>query len=162
MVRFLLLFLSSAAMGSSVDRSGVDLVVKRHLEQLRYCYEKRLPQRPELEGRVVMRLVLTRDGALTSVGIDGSSTLDDAPVEDCLLARFGEWTWPPGPWDHDILYPLTFTQDALPPVAPAPSLPSLSAPDPDPASTAAGEAGQGVDRRWPCIRPPRGRTRRNR
>jgi hypothetical protein len=132
----MILLLALLAMGSNVDRSGVDAVVKRHREQIRYCYEKRLPQRPTLEGRVVMRLALTRDGTLTSATIDGTSTLNDATVEACLLVRFAEWTWPPGPWDHDIIYPLRFTQVRTPPRSPVLFPPNSPTPtpvaDPDP------------------------------
>lgn len=105
----MLLLSATLALASSIDRSLLDAVVKRHYNQVRYCYERRLPQRPTLAGRVVGRFELELDGTISSAEI-AESTLGDTVVEDCLVARFLEWGWPEGKTRYVVRYPLLFTR----------------------------------------------------
>lgn len=103
-----MLLLAALAAAHSLDQSLVDRVVRHHVAALRHCYERRLPSRPTLAGRVVIRFTLERDGTIRSAeAVD--STLEDPQVERCLVEDFLTWDWPPGHSIRVIRYPLVFT-----------------------------------------------------
>lgn len=65
----------------------IDAVIKRHLAQLEYCYERELPTKPTLAGRIVVHFEIELDGRVGSSSIK-SSSLNDANVESCIADRF--------------------------------------------------------------------------
>jgi hypothetical protein len=97
------------AFASSIDHSLLDATIKRHFNQVRYCYEKRLPQRPDLEGALTVRFRLELDGTITWAEIR-DSTLEDPEVEECVRDLFLSWEWPPGHSVYVVSYPLVFTK----------------------------------------------------
>jgi TonB family protein len=70
---------------SSLDRGGINDVIELHFPAIRDCYESRLEERPGLAGRVVLNITLNADGETSSVRV-ASSTLEDSPMEACLVA----------------------------------------------------------------------------
>lgn len=77
----------------ALDRSVIDAVIKRNMNQLRYCYSRELTQNPGLEGRIVVKFVIARDGTVSSA-TTGSSTMASPRVETCLNARFQNFQFP--------------------------------------------------------------------
>jgi hypothetical protein len=77
----------------SLDRSAIDAVIRRHLNEIRYCYERGLTVRAALNGKVVVKFVIAKDGTVSSAAIK-SSTLNDPEVEGCVAARFLRMRFP--------------------------------------------------------------------
>ncbi len=77
----------------AMDKSLIDAVVKRHLNQIRYCYQRELQQDPSLAGRVVVKFVIAKDGTVANASIK-SSTLAAPAVEQCLVSRFLRMSFP--------------------------------------------------------------------
>ncbi|MGF1464622.1 MAG: TonB family protein [Sandaracinaceae bacterium] len=71
-------------------------VIRRHLNEVRFCYERQLPSRPDLEGRVVVRFAIGAEGKVTSAAV-GSSTLGSPPVEACVVSAVRRWAFPAPP-----------------------------------------------------------------
>jgi hypothetical protein len=69
-------------------------IVKRHGDAYQRCHAEGLARDPRLEGRVVARFVIGRDGAPVDVANDGS-TLPDKQVVACVLAEVGRLRFPP-------------------------------------------------------------------
>lgn len=67
----------------SLAKTEVERVVRRHLAQLRYCYEKGLEKAPELAGKVVVELRVGADGIVKGAK-RVESTLAAPEVERCL------------------------------------------------------------------------------
>ncbi len=77
----------------SLDRAQVDEVVRRHLNQIRYCYQRELTKAPDLMGKVVVRFVIARDGSVSTAETK-SSSLGNPAVESCLNGRFMRFEFP--------------------------------------------------------------------
>ena len=97
------------AMGS-IDKSVIDRVIKRHLNQIRYCYEKELKAHPRLAGKVVISFTIDADGAVSDAAVK-SSTLADPVVEGCVRSRFARMRFPAphGGGEVAVSYPLVFS-----------------------------------------------------
>lgn len=75
---------------SSIDRDGVRKVIRAHIGEVRACYEEGRTRHPDLEGRVVLRMVVVHDGSVESASIT-ESTLDDVLVESCIARSALKW-----------------------------------------------------------------------
>jgi hypothetical protein len=84
---------SSATVRGALDKEIVRRVVRRHLNEVRYCYESSLARRPGLAGRVVTSFTIAPTGRVLSSLLQ-SSTLADAPVEACIVGAVRRWEFP--------------------------------------------------------------------
>jgi outer membrane biosynthesis protein TonB len=71
----------------ALDRSLVDDVIKRNMNQIRYCYQRQLNRSPHLAGKITIKFVIARDGSVSAASVKSSSMKNDA-VENCLASRF--------------------------------------------------------------------------
>ncbi len=94
----------------AMDKELIEAVVKRRMAQLRYCYEKELPDQPDLAGTVVIKIVIAADGSVSSAKVN-SATLDNEVVQMCLAGRFMRFQFPEVPAGGIVIasVPLTFT-----------------------------------------------------
>lgn len=83
----------SADVRGSLSREVIRRVIQRHINEVRFCYEQELNQRPDLEGRVMVRFIIAASGSVQSASI-GSSTLNNARVEGCIVQAVRRWTFP--------------------------------------------------------------------
>jgi TonB family protein len=65
-------------------------VLVRHVNVVKYCYERALRKNPGLRGKVAVRITVTPDGSVSDADVV-SSTLNDADVEQCILSRVRQW-----------------------------------------------------------------------
>lgn len=85
--------------------------VRRNFGRFRRCYEAGLLQNPTLEGRVVVRFVIGRDGSVTSAA-DAGSDLPHAGVRACVVRAFLGLSFPqPEGGIITVTYPIVFTPD---------------------------------------------------
>jgi hypothetical protein len=77
----------------ALDQSLIQQVIKRHMAQLRYCYQKQLTNDPGLSGKVVIKFVISKDGDVSSADVQ-SSTMNDSKVEECISGRFMRFVFP--------------------------------------------------------------------
>lgn len=54
----------SSASASSLDKEVIRRPIRTKLPQIRACYEKALKEQPGLQGKVVVRFVIGRNGAV--------------------------------------------------------------------------------------------------
>src|SRR6185503_9987841 len=50
----------------ALDRSLIDEVIKRHMNQIRYCYQRELTKNNALAGKIVIKFVIAKDGTVSS------------------------------------------------------------------------------------------------
>jgi TonB family protein len=72
------------------DRDAVAAVVAKHTSAIQFCYQRELKRSPNLKGKVVVRFVITPQGAIESVTIL-ASTLSNPTVENCIAERIKRW-----------------------------------------------------------------------
>jgi len=77
----------------ALDRSVIDRVVERHLDQIRYCYQKELNKNPRLYGKIVIKFVISRDGSVSSAKTNATS-MNNPIVENCICQRFMRFQFP--------------------------------------------------------------------
>jgi hypothetical protein len=100
---------SGPAVMGSLDRDVIQRVIRRHLAQVRGCYERGLLAGPDLAGRAVVRFTVAADGRVVAASLD-SSTLGDPTVEDCILGVFRRLLFPEPAGGGIVIvsYPLVF------------------------------------------------------
>jgi tetratricopeptide (TPR) repeat protein len=93
---------------------AIQLVVRRNFGRFRACYEQGLRGNRKLEGRVVTKFVIGRDGAV-SESIDAGSELPDTKVVACIVQAFRELTFaPPVGGIATVTYPLVLHPEPRP------------------------------------------------
>jgi len=95
----------------ALDKSDIDRVVKQHLSQIRYCYQRELTVSPNLQGKVVIKFVIAKDGTVSHASVGGTSMHNDV-VENCLCARFLRMKFPrpEGGGIVFVTYPFVFNR----------------------------------------------------
>jgi TonB family protein len=83
----------NADVRGSLSREVIRRVIQRHINEVRFCYEQELNQRPDLEGRVMVSFIISPTGAVQSATV-GSSTISNARVESCITTAVRRWTFP--------------------------------------------------------------------
>jgi hypothetical protein len=77
----------------ALDKSVIDRVIKQHLAQIRYCYQKELNKNPQLYGKIVIKFVIAKDGSVSSAKTNTSS-MNNPIVENCICQRFMRFKFP--------------------------------------------------------------------
>jgi hypothetical protein len=94
----------------SLDKNLVDQVVKRHMNQIRYCYQRELSRSPDIAGKVVVRFIIAGDGSVSKASINKTTLRGGGAVEGCLTRRFMNFVFPE-PKNNGIVvvsYPFMF------------------------------------------------------
>ncbi|MEQ1572390.1 MAG: AgmX/PglI C-terminal domain-containing protein, partial [Myxococcota bacterium] len=93
----------------SIDRNLIQRVIRRYLNQIRYCYERELTRSPGLQGKVVVRFVIAANGAVAASEVR-TSTLGSPEVEACVAGRFLRMEFAPIPGGGQVVvnYPFVF------------------------------------------------------
>jgi hypothetical protein len=107
------------------DSAGeaIQRIVRANSGRFRVCYQAGLRSNPNLEGRVVARLVIDSSGNVV-VASDGGSDLPDAEVVSCVVRGFANIAFPPtaasGADAVTVVYPLVFSRGTVGDPAPVP------------------------------------------
>jgi hypothetical protein len=89
---------------------AVQRVVRANAGRYRACYEAGLARNPSLEGRVAVKFVIDRSGAV-AVAQDGGSDLPDAGVVACVVRSVLGLSFPsPEGGVVTVTYPLVFSK----------------------------------------------------
>jgi hypothetical protein len=111
--------------GEGLSREVVRRIIRRHINEVRFCYETQLRSQPGLEGRAELELVIDSHGRVTESSVEGG-TLNDDSVEGCLAAAGRRWAFPafletsrePITATHDLLFT---AEGSRPPPPPRPT-----------------------------------------
>ena len=101
-----------APMGS-LDKSIIDAKVREVLPDVKTCYNDGLVTQPDLTGRVVIKMVIGKDGMVSSAESDPEqTTLDSTKVIDCVSGKIAQLEFPPpkGGGIVIVVYPFAFAQ----------------------------------------------------
>jgi len=85
--------LGQPEVSGALKREIVWRIVRRHSNELKYCYAKQLMRSPELKGRMVVGFTVDGSGAVVAVAVQ-SSTASDKDLEECAVAAFRRWLFP--------------------------------------------------------------------
>jgi hypothetical protein len=87
----------------------IQRVVRENFGRFRFCYEAGLRANPSLRGRVVVKFVVDRGGAV-GLSTDAGSDLADTHVAQCVVRAFGDLSFPsPEGGLVTVIYPILFS-----------------------------------------------------
>jgi TonB family protein len=92
-----------------LDKEVIARVIQGQLGQIRYCYERQLSANPDLYGKVLVKFTIGAQGSVVAQTI-GTSSLNNAMVEGCILRRVAGWQFPQPKGGTNVLvtYPFLF------------------------------------------------------
>jgi hypothetical protein len=86
----------------------IQRIVRQNFGRFRLCYENGMRANPNLQGRVAVKFVIDRSGAV-SMTADGGSDLPDQSVVQCVVRGFGNLSFPqPEGGMVTVVYPIIF------------------------------------------------------
>jgi len=77
----------------ALDREVIMKVIKRHQNEIKFCYEAELQKHPELAGKVAVAWTIDPKGLVADANVSESS-MGNANVESCILERIRRWKFP--------------------------------------------------------------------
>lgn len=77
----------------SLSKEVIRRVIRRHINEVKFCYEQELNARPDLEGRVTVRFIISPTGAVQTAMVQ-ATTLGNQRVESCITQAVQRWTFP--------------------------------------------------------------------
>jgi serine/threonine protein kinase len=80
-----------------VDSKAVTAVVRAHASEVRACFDRALMEQPDLRGRLSVRATLDARGRVLDVSQFGPAIVGGGRLQECILAAFRGWTFPPPP-----------------------------------------------------------------
>jgi len=83
----------TADVRGSLSKEVIRRVIRRHLNEVRFCYEQQLNQRPDLEGRVIVNFIISPSGAVQASSVRNSS-LGNSAAESCIASAVRRWNFP--------------------------------------------------------------------
>jgi hypothetical protein len=87
----------------------IQRIVRQNYGRFRLCYENGLRNNPNLQGRVSVRFVIGRDGAVSNVGNAGSDMPDGSVVQCVTRAYYGLSFPQPEGGIVTVVYPIMFS-----------------------------------------------------
>jgi pSer/pThr/pTyr-binding forkhead associated (FHA) protein len=77
----------------SLSKEVIRRIIQRHVNEVKFCYEQELNQRPDLQGRISVKFIISPTGAVQTAAT-ADSTMGNAKVEGCVVAAVRRWTFP--------------------------------------------------------------------
>jgi TonB family protein len=75
-----------------LSKTVISRIVRRHINELRFCYEQQLNLVPSLRGRVVVEFIISGQGQVVAAALS-SSTLGEAKVDQCVVGAVKRWNF---------------------------------------------------------------------
>jgi TonB family protein len=93
----------------SLDKEIIRRIVRLHMNEVKYCYDKELAIKPALEGRVSVQFVISPVGQVLSSVLQ-STTMGNVRVERCVVEAIRRWDFPKpiGGGIAIVSYPFSF------------------------------------------------------
>lgn len=93
----------------SLPADVIQRIVRQNYGRFRMCYEAGLVKNPNLQGRVNVRFVIDRSGAVSNA-MNGGSDIPDSGVVSCVVSQYYGISFP-APKDGVVTvnYPIMFT-----------------------------------------------------
>jgi hypothetical protein len=87
----------------------IQRIVRQNDGRYRFCYQRALQNNPNLEGRVTVKFLISRDGSV-GYAADGGSDIPDRGVSQCVVSAFQSLSFPaPDSGVVTVVYPITFS-----------------------------------------------------
>ncbi|HXU60585.1 MAG TPA: AgmX/PglI C-terminal domain-containing protein [Polyangia bacterium] len=85
--------IGQASVRGALDKEIIRRIVRRHVNEVRYCYDQALAAHPSLAGRVVVQFTIAPTGRVLASLVQ-STTLGSPAVEACVVGAVRRWEFP--------------------------------------------------------------------
>jgi hypothetical protein len=100
---------AAATINGRLPPEVIQRIVRQNFGRFRLCFENGLTKNPNLQGRVTVKFIIDRAGAVSQAA-DGGSELPDAAVVQCVVRGFSNLSFPaPEGGLVQVAYPIIFT-----------------------------------------------------
>ncbi|MCX7808562.1 MAG: TonB family protein, partial [Deltaproteobacteria bacterium] len=82
-----------AEVRGSLSAEVIRRIIRRHINEVRFCYEQELHTRPDLAGRVAVQFLISPTGSVANAQV-ASTSLNNERVENCIVQAVRRWTFP--------------------------------------------------------------------
>jgi hypothetical protein len=83
----------TAEVRGSLDKEIIRRIIRRHINEVKFCYERELVKTPNLMGRVMVQFTIAGTGSVLASMVQ-SSTMNNPPAEQCIAAAVRRWEFP--------------------------------------------------------------------
>jgi len=83
----------NADVRGSLSKEVVRRIIRRHINEVRFCYEQGLHRKPSLQGDVAVKFIIAPTGNVQTSAV-ASSTISDGRVERCIATAVRRWRFP--------------------------------------------------------------------
>lgn len=83
----------TAEVRGSLDKEIIRRIIRRHLNEVKFCYERELVKNSALSGRVMIQFTISGTGAVVASAVQ-SSTMNNPTVEMCIAQSVRRWEFP--------------------------------------------------------------------
>ena len=83
----------TAQVRGSLDKEIIRRVIRRHMNEIKFCYEKELMKNQSLYGRVMVQFTISGEGRVIA-SIVQNSTMGNPNVEQCMAGSVMRWEFP--------------------------------------------------------------------
>jgi TonB family protein len=83
----------TAQVRGSLDKEIIRRIIRRHLNEVKFCYEKELMHKQDLYGRVMIQFTISGTGQVVA-SIVQNSTMNNPNVEQCIAQAVRRWEFP--------------------------------------------------------------------
>jgi TonB family protein len=77
----------------SLDKEIIRRIIRRHINEIKYCYEQELTKKPDLGGRIMVQFTIAASGQVIASVLQ-NSTMGNARVENCTVQAVKRWEFP--------------------------------------------------------------------
>src|SRR3954469_9064747 len=77
----------------SLDKEIIRRIIRRHINEVKYCYEQELLKKPDLGGRIVVQFTISAAGQVVASVLQ-TSTMGNIRVENCTVQAVRRWEFP--------------------------------------------------------------------
>ena len=98
-----------AVVTGSLDKNIIRRIIRRHINEAKYCYQKALMNNKKLAGLIKVRFIIAANGRVLKAEVV-SSSLNNKKVEKCLTMAIKRWLFPKvkGGGTVVVTYPFRF------------------------------------------------------
>ena len=92
-----------------LSREVINRVIQKHMNEIKYCYEKELSKDPGLYGKITVLFMIEGTGRVGEALVQ-QTTMGSEPVESCIINHVRRWMFPSpqGGGTVQVTYPYVF------------------------------------------------------
>lgn len=82
-----------ATVRGALDKEIIRRIIRRHINEVKFCYQRELQGNAKLGGRVIVQFMITSTGQVGTSKVQGS-TVGNQKVEMCIAQAVRRWLFP--------------------------------------------------------------------